>query len=328
MNQGLQYVFLIVVYFLASIVATLTISYFISIRPKNLVINDETKQGKTGFLKIGRSDTSKISTLFGISRFFQTKRTIGPPTKLPEKEISKNRPDLKKETVPERQPKNNQGIQKENLKKNPRKDKRTSSKVESSSKNLQTQNKPKISGSSTAIATPIPPDEGERTNFHQEPVKELNQATNTSEKVPISQSESAPSTDLAQEKPVNKENSTPTAPGGVPQGKSGSPELSDAEKQTVQEAGNSDPPKIVKPETEINTSTPSLKIVNEKAGTIEMENKPKEVKPSDDFSDLFTQDNDEENEVGRLAKELDDLDTQSILDDSLDLINQFKRNTN
>ena len=77
--------------------------------------------------------------------------------------------------------------------------------------------------------------------------------------------------------------------------------------------------------TQVVTATPVITIVNEKGGSIQMEDKPKEASQNNDFSELFTDNDDEENEVSMLAKELQDLETEDILNDTRDLLNEIKK---
>ena len=65
--------------------------------------------------------------------------------------------------------------------------------------------------------------------------------------------------------------------------------------------------------------------VKENSAKIENEAKPKPTKADSDFSELFTEDT-EETEASRLAKELEDIDTEDILKTSQDLISQIKVN--
>jgi hypothetical protein len=51
---------------------------------------------------------------------------------------------------------------------------------------------------------------------------------------------------------------------------------------------------------------------------------PKPSSPNTDFSELFTEDT-EENETSRLAKELTDIDADSLLQTSQNLVNQFRK---
>jgi hypothetical protein len=85
-------------------------------------------------------------------------------------------------------------------------------------------------------------------------------------------------------------------------------------------AGGAEMPKV--------SPLPSINVVNENGGKIEMEEKPKTTKMDADFSELFVQDNDEENEVSRLAKELVEVDTQDILETSQTLIDRMKKQGN
>jgi hypothetical protein len=73
---------------------------------------------------------------------------------------------------------------------------------------------------------------------------------------------------------------------------------------------------------------PSINVVNENGGKTEMEEKPRTTNVDADFSELFAQDDDEENEVSRLAKELVEVDTQDILETSQNLINRMKKQGN
>jgi hypothetical protein len=70
---------------------------------------------------------------------------------------------------------------------------------------------------------------------------------------------------------------------------------------------------------------PGTEIKTEAQGEKEMEKKPQSAKPSDDFSELFTEDNSEENEVSKLARQLEEVDTQSILAESKNLIDQLRK---
>jgi hypothetical protein len=80
----------------------------------------------------------------------------------------------------------------------------------------------------------------------------------------------------------------------------------------------------IKPETGV----PPAQIgntVKENAAKNENEAKPKTTKADSDFSELFAEDT-EETEASRLAKELEDIDTEDILKTSQDLISQIKVN--
>jgi hypothetical protein len=81
-------------------------------------------------------------------------------------------------------------------------------------------------------------------------------------------------------------------------------------------------------EMKIETQTTPEKSTNQTEGgkpvQAAAESKPQNTSSETSFSDLFTQD-EEEDEVGRLAKELADIDSDDILEESLSLINQLKR---
>jgi hypothetical protein len=95
--------------------------------------------------------------------------------------------------------------------------------------------------------------------------------------------------------------------------------------------------KEAKPEANGKPVDQPVKIVNEKAGVVDMDNKATEKseksetgsKPkaadSSDFSGLFTDEDIEENESDRLAKEMNEIEAEDILAQSLNLISQFKR---
>ena len=130
-----------------------------------------------------------------------------------------------------------------------------------------------------------------------------------------------------QEKPQKRAKPAPVDLPDLPviQGGPALPELATQKNQTPAEAKKMQPSVEMEPGNASNLAAPSLKVVNEKGGKIEMEEKPKPAKATDDFSELFTEDNDEENEVGRLAKGLNELDTQDILDETRNLLSQFKK---
>jgi hypothetical protein len=71
---------------------------------------------------------------------------------------------------------------------------------------------------------------------------------------------------------------------------------------------------------------PPVQAVNEKPASSDPGEKPKPADSSSDFSGLFTDGDIEENEAEILAKELNEIDTDDILQESLDLISQFKSN--
>jgi hypothetical protein len=79
-----------------------------------------------------------------------------------------------------------------------------------------------------------------------------------------------------------------------------------------------------KPQTNAVPAAAAGQAVTENQGKSENEAKPKTANSKDDFSELFTEDT-EESEASRLAKELEDIDTEDILQTSQDLISQFKR---
>jgi uncharacterized protein YaaR (DUF327 family) len=66
--------------------------------------------------------------------------------------------------------------------------------------------------------------------------------------------------------------------------------------------------------------------VNENSLKTGKEDKSNNINTANDFSQLFTDQDIEENEATKLAKELNDIETSDILEESRDLINQFKRN--
>jgi hypothetical protein len=81
--------------------------------------------------------------------------------------------------------------------------------------------------------------------------------------------------------------------------------------------------KEVKLETDISEAVPPVQVVNQKSEG-KAENEPKTASTSGDFSDLFTNEDIEENEAERLAKELQEVDTSDILK-SLSSLNLFNR---
>jgi len=97
----------------------------------------------------------------------------------------------------------------------------------------------------------------------------------------------------------------------------------------VQEKPNSEPMKNIevkemKIETRATPDTPANQTDKDKPVKTEVENITKNSGSAGDFSELFTQD-EEETEVSRLAKELEEVDSVDILEESRDLISQFKR---
>jgi hypothetical protein len=336
MYQNIQLGFLMGSYFLASVVVTMTMVYFTRPKPNDLAVKNATEPEKMSAFNTGRSNLHKKFTDFGIKRFFHAKNEQTPPTMLTGKKVNDNEPVKVKKTTLEDQQGNKNSDNKERLhsKKSPSKEKGPISKADSSLNNLQVQKKSKISETSLPASTQISSStQGGLTTsvpMSQEKVVNANQSPETPGKVPTDQSQPSPSMALIQEKSANTGNSTPTAERSVThtQVNSVSSTLTDEKKGALDQATSADQAKAVIVETQVKTSSPSIKIVNEKEGNIEMENKPKEVKSTDDFSELFTEEDDEENEVSRLANELGDLDTQNILGDSLDLIKQIKKSNN
>jgi hypothetical protein len=102
------------------------------------------------------------------------------------------------------------------------------------------------------------------------------------------------------------------------------PVASAPEKQILEPAKTIDA-KEEKRETSTIPAAPSNQAGNANSGKSDKEDKPKPASSTTDFSDLFTEDT-EESEAGRLAKELSEIDAEDVLQTSLDLINQFKRN--
>lgn len=337
MYQNIQLGFLMGSYFLASIVVTMTLVYFTRPKSNDLVVKNAAEPEKMSALNIGKSNLHKKFTDFGIKRFFHAKNVLTPPTMPTGKKVNDNEPGKVKKMTLEGQHSNKSSDNKErsHSKKNPGKEKRPISKADSSSNNLQAQKMPKVSEVPPPTATQMSPTgQGDLTPAlplaHEQPVKNGNPPSNTPWIVPNDQHEPSPSATLVQDKSANTENSAPTAVRSVTvaQVNSVSSTLPNEKTGTLERATNSEQAKAVIVETPVKTTIPSIKIVNEKEGNIEMENKPKEVKSTDDFSDLFTEEDDEENEVSRLANELGDLDSQNILGDSLDLIKQIKKNNN
>jgi hypothetical protein len=109
------------------------------------------------------------------------------------------------------------------------------------------------------------------------------------------------------------------------------------EKSGVSDISQEAKTKEAKPEADSKAVDQPAKIVNEKAGVVDMDNKATEKseksemgsKPkaadSSDFSGLFTDEDIEENESDRLAKEMNDIQSEDILEESRNLISQFKR---
>ena len=79
-----------------------------------------------------------------------------------------------------------------------------------------------------------------------------------------------------------------------------------------------------KPKADTITVSPPSQTVNENSTKNDGEDKSKSANSNDDFSELFTEDT-EETEATRLAKEMNDVDTDDLLQTSQDLISQFKR---
>jgi hypothetical protein len=140
---------------------------------------------------------------------------------------------------------------------------------------------------------------------------------------PNSQSEK----ERLQEISPQKENpSTVTLSNTSAESSAPSPLTPSLENKTDLEMESTEPDEGMKPEIHAKPAATSIKIVNENQEN-KMEEKPKNVKPDADFSELFMDDA-EENESARLAKELNDIDTDDILQTSIDLISQLKKNKN
>jgi len=130
-----------------------------------------------------------------------------------------------------------------------------------------------------------------------------------------------------QEKSMDKEN---PALSNVPDvsGTQAHPIISPTSDQKLQnlETAKSAPAKEVKTEAGKVPTAPLIKIVNENSLKTGKEDKSNNINTANDFSQLFTDQDIEENEATKLAKELNDIETSDILEESRDLINQFKRN--
>jgi hypothetical protein len=100
------------------------------------------------------------------------------------------------------------------------------------------------------------------------------------------------------------------------------------EKSGVSDVDNKAKAKEGKAETSASPVVPPVQKTNEKSEKSEADIKPKPASSSSDFSGLFTDDDIEESEADRLAKELNEVDTDDILAESLNLMSQFKRNKN
>jgi len=337
MYQNIQFGFLMGSYFLASIVVTMTLMYFTRPKSNDLVVKNATEPEKMSALNIGKSNLHKKFIDFGIKRFFPAKNVQTPPARLTGKKVNENEPHKPEKIKLEDQQSHNNSENGEmsHFNENPNNEKLSAGKIDASSNNSQAQKMPKVSEISHPAAAQISPtDHGDLTTSlplsHEQPVKNGNPPPNTPWIVPTDQHEPSPSATLVQDKSANTENSTPPVERTLTNAQVNlvSSTLPDEKKGTLERVINADQAKAVIVETPVKTTIPSIKIVNEKEGNIEMENKPKEVKSTDDFSELFTEEDDEENEVSRLANELGDLDTQNILGDSLDLIKQIKKSSN
>jgi hypothetical protein len=94
----------------------------------------------------------------------------------------------------------------------------------------------------------------------------------------------------------------------------------------ARETGKSTNVKEVKLEIKTEPPVPAATTVNENKEKSEMENTPKPANSNTAFSELFTDNDLEESEASKLAKELNDIDTQDILEESRALMDQFKKN--
>jgi hypothetical protein len=324
MYVNTQTAFLGGIYFLASVVVALTLLYYFTRpRPKNLVVKNMAQPVENITSKSTRPNSSKKRSLFGKKSLFLSRSGVETPIVSAERKTGENNADNKEEPNLKDQQVDKQVDAKE---------KTGDQKQPAVQANLppcksQAQVQPELDKSNAALVSPtLGAEQTTSLPLNQEQMSRPNPPVNPPAEVSTIQPEGSLPLDSAPDKSTNKED-TPILKGDVPNS-STTPDsliLSKTPKSVIGTALNTDQAKAALLETEIKPGGPSIKIVNEKAGVTEMENKPKEVKSSDDFSDLFTEDNDEENEVSRLAKELKDIDSRSILSDSLDLINQFKR---
>jgi len=163
------------------------------------------------------------------------------------------------------------------------------------------------------LVSPIPPKE-EKPDSAQLPIKEVQ--TDDEVKPAETNKEGAVANES---KPINPSPS-------VIDEKQGSKKIE--EKQANEVVKPAETKKEGTVATESKATSPSLTIINEKGGSTKVEEKQKTAATDGDFADLFSGDGDEDNEVSRLAKELNEIETRDILEDSRDLISQFKKTKN
>jgi hypothetical protein len=135
------------------------------------------------------------------------------------------------------------------------------------------------------------------------------------------------SNDLSlQEQIMNRENPVPTKITDVPnsQGDSIMPNPV-VEKGQNLATEKSTMAQEVKPEAVAASTVPLIKIVNENSLKTVKDDKSNNSSTGNDFSQLFTDEDVEENEATKLAKEMNDIDTGDILEGSRNLVNQLKR---
>lgn len=140
------------------------------------------------------------------------------------------------------------------------------------------------------------------------------------------ESDSTSNTLPAQAEPVIKEDPFSTTITNTPSAQAEPVPLAPPvkEKQTVEVPKSAE---VIEsePATDPLPVVPDIKAVDENAEQDSADDNPKPENTSDDFSDLFTDTDVEDNDTSRLAKEFNDIDAQDILEDTQNLINQFRK---
>jgi hypothetical protein len=305
-SENISVGFLVGIYFLASALVALTLVYISRPRPKIQPVKNETEQVKTNNLT-KESRFSRRPTLPGSKHLFRNSLFIKKRSKI----IKKEEPAVNPSSLSE----NNLASQEPSVIETEKNKTEELQLNEITLKDPKIQDKPDSSPDKSSVE--------EKMKNKENPVPE----TKDKDKVSSHPTEPSTSPPIIEETRLEKESAGSNTPNIVSnsQKETGLLPNSDNQKATTESVKGAQTEKEVNNETKPIPAVPLVKVVNEKQGKSEMNDKTKPENPNTDFSELFTQDT-EETEASKLAKELSDIETEDILEESLSLISQFKKN--
>jgi hypothetical protein len=342
-SDGMQVGFLVGLYFLASAIVALTLVYFSRPRPQNQTAKNTPEKSKSD--NAGANEPAKSGLIIRIQKLLKPKNRVRPAGSMGKNEMSA-RPSVSLIKLADKPASKVRRKNRFFLKKNPPTIKTSAVKTDTTGNTDSPQHQsislPEPAGVNDFVIDNTLPDlESQKKgspsllSLLEKPLENKNSVPGPSVVDPVVKSEAAT------EKTVIPEPAAPVLPKAAAAPiilddtlkNQQKPDLTQPQIAIINTPVNTNP---VEPPPEIKSGKetpvvdiPSLKIENEKAGNNEMEENPQDTKSSGfDLSDLFAGNDEEEvenSESGRLAKELSDVDASDILDNSLNLINELKK---